>query len=49
MGEIHSQYLDSSKAREILRWQPRYTLNQGLEETIIWYKNYFSNSEELIR
>ena len=48
-GEIYSQYLDSSKAREILGWQPRYTLNQGLEETIVWYKNYFSNNEELIR
>jgi CDP-glucose 4,6-dehydratase len=47
-GEIHSQYLDSSKAREILGWQPRYTLSQGLQETITWYKDYFSNNEELI-
>ena len=44
-GEIYSQYLDSSKAHKILGWQPRYTFNQGLLETIDWYKNYFSNDE----
>jgi CDP-glucose 4,6-dehydratase len=48
VGEIHSQYLDSSKARELLGWQPRYTLNQGLRETISWYKSYFSNKETII-
>jgi CDP-glucose 4,6-dehydratase len=48
-GEISSQYLDSSKARAILGWKPRYTLRQGLQETITWYKDYFSNSEESIR
>jgi CDP-glucose 4,6-dehydratase len=42
-GEIYSQYLDSSKAHKILGWQPRYTFDQGLLETIDWYKNYFSN------
>jgi CDP-glucose 4,6-dehydratase len=45
-GEIHSQYLDYSKAQQILEWQPGYTLEQGLQETILWYKNYLSSSSE---
>jgi CDP-glucose 4,6-dehydratase len=47
-GEIHSQYLDSSRAREILGWEPRYTLHMGLQETIAWYQDYFSHNKELI-
>jgi CDP-glucose 4,6-dehydratase len=43
-GEIHSQYLDSSKARQKLSWQPTYALEHGLTETIAWYRHYFSSS-----
>jgi CDP-glucose 4,6-dehydratase len=35
--EIKKQYLSSAKARKILGWQPRHTLNQGLQKTISWY------------
>jgi CDP-glucose 4,6-dehydratase len=41
-GEIHSQYLDSTKAQRILDWQPEYDLVRGLQETILWYKTYLS-------
>lgn len=37
-GEIHSQYLDSTKAREQLGWAPKYSLESGLAETIEWYR-----------
>ncbi|MGQ9898495.1 MAG: GDP-mannose 4,6-dehydratase [Acidobacteriota bacterium] len=37
VGEIHSQYLDASKARERLNWSPRHTLEDGLRATITWY------------
>jgi len=40
-GEIVNQYLSGKKARELLGWQPKYNLDQGLKETIEWYKNYF--------
>lgn len=40
-GEIHSQYLDASKAKQMLGWTPQYSLEEGLRETIAWYKNYF--------
>lgn len=45
--EIRRQYLTSQKARKILGWKPRYTLERGLKETIEWYKSYFSYKKEL--
>jgi CDP-glucose 4,6-dehydratase len=36
--EIPRQFLDCSKARAWLDWKPRRTLEQGLAETIDWYK-----------
>jgi CDP-glucose 4,6-dehydratase len=39
-NEIHSQYLDSTKARKTLGWAPRYTLEDGLKETIAWYRDF---------
>ncbi len=42
--EIRKQFLDCSKARNILGWQPAFTLEQGLSETISWYASYFAKS-----
>lgn len=42
-GEIKDQYLNSKKARKLLKWKPVYTLEQGLKETIEWYRNFFKN------
>jgi len=39
--EIKNQSLSSIKARKILGWEPKYTFEKGLKETINWYKNYF--------
>lgn len=39
-GEIHSQYLDSSKAGRLLGWKPGFSLDEGLAETISWYRGY---------
>jgi CDP-glucose 4,6-dehydratase len=36
--EIPKQYLNCSKARERLEWKPRFTLEDGLRETIEWYR-----------
>jgi CDP-glucose 4,6-dehydratase len=41
-GEIHSQFLDSTKARRRLDWTVRYDLPTGLAETVAWYKNFLS-------
>jgi len=42
-GEIKHQYLSATKAKKILRWKPQYTLQDGLNETIDWYKEFFKN------
>jgi len=38
--EIPRQYLDCSKARQMLSWQAKYTLDEGLRETISWYAGH---------
>lgn len=39
-GEIQAQYLDSTKANTILKWHPKFGLEEGLRKTISWYENY---------
>ena len=41
-NEIKHQYLSAEKARKVLGWKPKYALEQGLKETIEWYREYFS-------
>ena len=43
VGEIHNQYLSAAKALRLLRWQAAYTLEQGLRETIQWYREFLPN------
>lgn len=37
-AEIQDQHLDSSKAKNILCWSPKHSLEQGLSNTIQWYE-----------
>ncbi|HET9530034.1 MAG TPA: GDP-mannose 4,6-dehydratase [Blastocatellia bacterium] len=46
--EIARQFLCCAKAREMLDWQPGYTLRQGLIETISWYREWLNNNEPAI-
>jgi CDP-glucose 4,6-dehydratase len=39
-NEIRVQYLSAAKAREQLGWRPEFTLDQGLDATIAWYKEF---------
>jgi len=39
-NEIRHQYLNASRAREMLGWAPLFTLDQGLERTLAWYREY---------
>jgi len=38
-NEIPHQYLDPTKAERVLEWKPAFTLEQGLERTIGWYRD----------
>ena len=37
--EIRHQYLSAAKARKVLGWEPSFTLEQGLQKTIGWYRD----------
>lgn len=39
-GEIHDQYLSATKSRTMLRWKPQFDIEQGLSETIEWYREF---------
>ena len=43
-AEIKDQYLSSAKARKILEWEARYTLEKGLRETIAWYQEFLGDN-----
>jgi len=46
-GETRDQYLSAAKAHRLLGWQPQFTLEQGLKETIEWYREYLIANKEL--
>lgn len=46
-NEIPCQYLSAAKARQVLGWQPLFTLRQGLRRTINWYRDYFKRPVSL--
>ncbi|MFH1233609.1 MAG: NAD-dependent epimerase/dehydratase family protein [Patescibacteria group bacterium] len=42
VGEAQRSVLDSSKAKKILKWEPKVKLEQGLKNTIDWIKKHDS-------
>ncbi len=50
-GEIRRMSADNAKARSLLGWEPRVTLEEGLERTIEWFRSYlaqFGDSESAL-
>ena len=41
-NEIRHQYLSAQRAREALGWSPLFTIEQGLDRTIAWYKEFLT-------
>jgi CDP-glucose 4,6-dehydratase len=41
--EIPDQWLDSSKAERELAWRPRFSLEEGLVETVKWYEGFLAS------
>ena len=39
-GEIPHQYLAAARARTVLGWRPAFTLEEGLAETVAWYREH---------
>jgi CDP-glucose 4,6-dehydratase len=40
--EIFHQYLSAAKARKMLGWEPRYTMQEAIAETVDWYRSVLS-------
>jgi CDP-glucose 4,6-dehydratase len=40
VNEIPHQYLSAAKAREVLGWRPLFSLDEGLQQTIAWYRDF---------
>jgi CDP-glucose 4,6-dehydratase len=43
-NEIRHQYLSAGAARDQLGWTAKYTLDEGLQRTISWYRQFFEQS-----
>lgn len=41
--EIQDQYLSSEKVGQVVGWEPQYTLETGLKETMDWYQTFLAN------
>lgn len=41
-NEIRHQYLSACRARTELGWSPLFTLDEGLTQTISWYREFFA-------
>jgi CDP-glucose 4,6-dehydratase len=39
-GKYEYEYLSAERARQVLGWEPQYTLEQALAETYAWYKQH---------
>lgn len=44
-AEIKSQYVSFKKANRLLHWSPRIELDEGLTNTIAWYKKFYREVE----
>jgi len=41
--EIRKQFLSAAKARKLLKWRPLFSLNDGLEKTVRWYREFLGH------
>ena len=42
-NEIQDEYLNPQRAMDILGWQPQYSLEQGVIESMAWYRRYLAH------
>jgi CDP-glucose 4,6-dehydratase len=45
-NEIQDQFLSAKKAKRLLNWKSRYSLEEGLGETIGWYTTFFDRCRQ---
>jgi CDP-glucose 4,6-dehydratase len=47
-NEIDRQFLSSEKAQRVLGWHPQHTLDEGLAETVAWYRSFMEAEPEVV-
>ena len=40
LGDVAITYADIAKGKELLGWQPKVSLEQGIEKFLTWHKEY---------
>jgi CDP-glucose 4,6-dehydratase len=48
-NEIAHQHLCAARARQDLGWGPLFSLAEGLQRTIAWYREFFADSDKVLR
>jgi len=43
-NELPCQYLDPTRARQVLGWRPTFDLDEGLRRTIAWYRKFLDRT-----
>ena len=38
-----SLFLDCTKAKKLLKWEPKVDLDEGIKKTLEWYNNHQNN------
>lgn len=38
LGDVKRNFSDTSKAKKILKWSPKFGLDEGIEKTILWFR-----------
>jgi len=39
-NEIRHQFLSAERTRTMLNWRPQFTLESGLDRTLVWYHDF---------
>ena len=40
IGEVKRLIADSTRAKNLLGWEPQYDMDKGMREFVQWYRNY---------
>jgi UDP-glucuronate 4-epimerase len=44
-GDVHKTFADIEKTKQILNWEPKIKIEEGIRNFINWYKNYYNKTD----